>query len=497
MNILKLREVKKYYGVTRALDGVDLLVARGEVHALIGENGAGKSTLMNILSGAFRPDSGSMELKGQPFQPANTMDSRRSGITLILQELMLAAHLSVAENILMGIENTRFGWLDHKAMRKRTVDTLVDLYHGDIHPDSKVGDLSIAQQQVVEICRAIAADSEIILMDEPTSSLPREDVTRLFAQIRRLTALGITIIYISHFLEEIREIADSFTVIRDGKSVATGRIEDVTDEFLIAKMVGRPVENLFPHREERNIGNTILEVKALAAPPAFYDVSFELKSGEILGIAGLIGSGRTDLIRAIFRLVDARSGSMSVSGKLVAADAGTTEKRISQGFGYLSEDRKAEGLALDLSVKDNVTMTGFSKCSRFGWLDLKLQDRQAGSIVETMNIRAAGAGQRVGDLSGGNQQKVSIARLVYQEADIFLLDEPTRGVDIGSKAQVYETIAKLAAEGKAIVMVSSYLPELFGMCDRLAVMCRGRLSEARPIAEWTPESVMQAAVSTN
>ena len=493
MSILRLREVKKHFGATRALYRVDLALEKGEVHALIGENGAGKSTLMNILSGEVRPDSGSMELRDRPYHPANTLDARRSGIALIHQELMLAPHLSVAENILMGMENSRYGWLDRKDLYKRAFDTLADFDHGDIAHDARVGDLSISAQQIVEICRAIAANSEIILMDEPTSSLPREDVDRLFTQIRKLRSRGISIIYISHFLEEIREIADSFTVLRDGKSVANGNIAEVSDDFLISKMVGRPVENLFPNRR-RNDGETVLEVKNLSAPPALQSASFELKRGEILGIAGLMGSGRSDLVRTIFRLDNATSGEVMIKGKISRADAGTPKKRISQRLGYLSEDRKREGLALSLSIGDNVTMTRFSHCSRFGWLNLKRQAKQAGKMIANVRIKAAGASQKVSDLSGGNQQKVAIARLIYQDADILLLDEPTRGVDVGSKAQVYETIARLANEGKAILMVSSYLPELFGMCDRLAVMSRGRLSAALPIADWTPESVMQAAI---
>ena len=497
MPILRLREVKKYFGATRALDGVDLTLERGEVHALIGENGAGKSTLMNVLSGALWPESGSMELKDEPYRPATALDARHSGIALIHQELMLAPHLSVAENILMGMESSRMGWLDRKDLHKRATDTLADFDHGDIDPDTKVRSLSIAAQQVVEICRAIAAKSEVILMDEPTSSLPREDVERLFTEIRKLRATGVSIIYISHFLEEIREIADSFTVLRDGKSVAAGRIDDVSDEFLISKMVGRPVENLFPDRERCETGETVLEVNDLSAPPVLHAASFELRRGEILGIAGLMGSGRSELVRAIFRLDEPKSGEVTIKGKMAAATVGTPEKRMAQGFGYLSEDRKREGLALTLSVSDNVTMTRFSKCSRLGWLDLGRQTEQTRNLIGSAGIKSSGPGQRVGDLSGGNQQKVAIARLIYQDADILLLDEPTRGVDIGSKAQVYETIARLAGEGKAILMISSYLPELFGLCDRLAVMSRGRLSVARPISEWTPETVMQAAISSN
>ena len=470
-----------------------LEIAKGEVHALIGENGAGKSTLMNVLSGALQPDSGSMSLRGDVYRPTDTLHARRNGISLIHQELMLAPHLSVAENILMGIEKTSFGWINSRKLNAEARRVLESFDHPEIRADAAVGKLSIAAQQVVEICRAIALKSEIVLMDEPTSSLPRHDVEGLFEQIRKLKAAGITIIYISHFLEEIREIADTFTVLRDGKSVASGRIADVTDEYLVTKMVGRPLVDLFPKRELRHHSDIALKVENLSAPPALDNASFELRRGEVLGIAGLMGSGRSELIRAIFGLENV------AAGEVIIGDGRTYIKSkpgrsISNGLGYLSEDRKADGLGLSLSVADNVTMTRYSSCSRFGWIDLKKQGAQTRRLIDNLGIKARDPVQSVKELSGGNQQKVSLARLVHQDADIFLLDEPTRGIDIGSKAQIYETIAKLADNGKAVLMVSSYLPELFGMCDRLAVMSRGSLSAAKPITDWTPESVMQAAV---
>lgn len=494
MPILELHSIKKKFGATVALDGVDFSLKKGEIHALIGENGAGKSTLMNVLSGVFRADSGSMELRGESYLPANTLDARKSRIALIHQELSLAPHLSVAENILMGLEKSRFGWLDRKSLNQQALEVLKNFQHSDIHPETIVGNLPIAAQQVVEICRAIAARAEIILMDEPTSSLQRDDVEHLFNLIRKLKNDGISIIYISHFLEEIREIADSFTVLRDGKSIVTGKIDEVTDDFLISKMVGRSVENLFPNRTNKKIGETILEVKDLSAPPILKSANFELKRGEILGIAGLMGSGRSEMVRAIFGLDKGKTGEINIKGKAVSARTGKPAMRLLQGLGYLSEDRKGEGLALSLSIADNLTMTRFSSCADFGWLNLSKQSEQAKSLINEVGIKISNANQAVSTLSGGNQQKVAIGRIVHQEADILLLDEPTRGIDIGSKVQVYETIANLAEEGKAILMISSYLPELFGMCDRLAVMSRGQLSEALPITDWTAEKVMQTAI---
>ena len=493
MSVLRLSNIAKRFGPTVALDGVDLELRKGEVHALIGENGAGKSTLMNIIMGALRPDRGQMEMDGRPYVPTSPLDARLRGIALIHQELSLAPHLSVAENILMGIEPSRWGWLDRDAARSKTLAVLESFHHPEIHPDRRVADLPLAARQVVEICRALAARADIILMDEPTSSLQRDDVERLFALIRRLRDEQISVIYISHFLEEVREIADSFTVLRDGQSISTGKLEKVSNDQLIAQMVERPVQNLFPSRKKERSGETLLEVRDLAAPPDLKHASFELRRGEILGIAGLMGSGRTELVRAFFGLATPQSGTFILRSKPLSA-RGTPSLRLQQGIGYLSEDRKGEGLPLALSVADNTTITRFSAVARWGWLNLAEQRRQSEKWIKELGIKARATQQAVRTLSGGNQQKVVIARLLHQDADVLLLDEPTRGIDIGSKAQIYETIARCAAENKAILMVSSYLPELFGLCDRIAVMSRGRLSPARDVSDWTPQSVMEAAI---
>ena len=497
MIALKLSKISKSFGPTVALDGVDLELREGEVHALIGENGAGKSTLMNVVAGSLRPDQGTMEIQGKPYTPSNPLDARTHGIALIHQELSLCPHLSVAENVLMGIESSHFGWLDRDKLIARTSDVLKTFHHADIRPEKQVGDLSVAARQIVEISRAIAANARIILMDEPTSSLQRADVDHLFTLIRKLSAEGISVIYISHFLEEVRQISDRFTVLRDGRSVATGAIADVTDDELIAKMVGRAQQNLFPIRSQTaGEKETILEIQNLASPPLLKSATFELRRGEILGIAGLMGSGRTPLLRTIFGLERPESGTIKVNKKSLPSGRTTPAMRLIEGLGYLSEDRKGEGLTLNQSIADNVTVTRFDSCSRWGWLDLSAQRKQTEKLVNALKIRTRGVQQDVGSLSGGNQQKVIVARLLHQDADVLLLDEPTRGIDIGSKAQVYETIAECAAQNKAVLMVSSYLPELFGMCDRLAVMSRGYLSAVRLVDEWTPESVLQTAIAT-
>lgn len=497
MTSLSLTGIEKRFGPTIALACVNLDLQPGEVHALIGENGAGKSTLMNILAGALRPDRGSMQIDARPYLPSMPLDARVHGIALIHQELSLCPHLSVAENIMLGIEPSRLGWLDRARLYGRTQEVLRTFSHPEIRPETRVANLSVAARQIVEICRSIAARARILLMDEPTSSLQRVDVERLFSLIRKLRSEGLSVIYISHFLEEVREIADRFTVLRDGQSVATGEIASVTDDDLITQMVGRPVQNLFPRRGRPSPeADPVLEVNDLAASPGLQHASFALRRGEILGVAGLMGSGRTQLVRAIFGLDEARSGAITLKGRALSARGGEPAIRLFQGLGYLSEDRKGEGLGVTLSVADNVTVTRFSSCSRWGWLNLSRQQQQAERLIKSLGVKAWSVAQSVKTLSGGNQQKVALARLLHQDADVLLLDEPTRGIDIGSKVQVYDTIARCAAAGKAVLMVSSYLPELFGMCDRLAVMSRGRLSQARPIHEWTPESVMQAAIGS-
>ncbi|MFN8573138.1 MAG: sugar ABC transporter ATP-binding protein [Gemmatimonadaceae bacterium] len=490
---LHVEGMVKHFGATVALDGVALTAAPGEVHALIGENGAGKSTLMGILAGAILPDAGVMQLSGQRYAPDNPFEARRAGVALIHQELSLCPHLTVGENVLLGVEQAQWGWVDQRASRERARALLSELPHPEIHPDRKLGELSLPARQIVEICRALAAEARVVLMDEPTSSLQGADVEHLFALIRRLAARGVAVIYISHFLEEVRRIADRFTVLRDGRSVATGAIPDVTNEEIIAQMVGRSATHLFPVRAQRPSQEVAMRVRGLTAPPKLHEASFDLYRGEILGIGGLLGSGRTELVRAIYSLDPPSAGTIDIVG----ADSGrpSTAQRVRSGVGYVSEDRKGEGLAVTRSIADNVTATRPElRAPALGVLDVSGQRAQTRRWMDALRIRGRSPWQRVQALSGGNQQKVAIARLLHQRANILLLDEPTRGIDIGSKADVYEVIARQADAGCAVLLVSSYLPELFGLCDRLAVMCRGRLTEARPIAEWTPERVLATAI---
>ena len=494
--VLRLSDIRKRFGTTVALAGVNLDLRPGEVHALIGENGAGKSTLMNVVAGAFPPDSGGMELASVPYRPSSPREARRQGIAFIHQELSLFPHLTVWENILIGIETARSGWLDKQSCRRRAGEFLANFRHPEIELDRPLLELSIGARQVVEICRALALEARIILMDEPTSSLQRSDVDRLFSLIRRLRDEGISIIYISHFLNEVREVADRCTVLRDGLSVSTGDLTSTPEETLITLMVGRPVQNLFPPRTSGGSDELILEVRNLRIPPTLSDASFQLHRGEILGIAGLTGSGRTDMVRALFGLESPHSGELLVRGKKRSLDGFTPLKSIRTGIGYLSEDRKEEGLALTLTSADNVTLTRLGPCTSFGWLREGAQHRQARQQMDLVGVKGGAPEDTTWSLSGGNQRKLIFARLLHQEADILLLDEPTRGIDIGSKVEIYRLISQLAASGKAVLMVSSDLPELFGLCHRLAVMMRGRLGPARLVEEWTSESVLEAALGT-
>jgi ribose transport system ATP-binding protein len=491
---LTMHGIKKAYGSTIALDGVDLELAAGEIHALVGENGAGKSTLMKVLSGAVRPDAGQMTLNGHPFAPSGPLAARRQGLAMIYQELTLSPHLSVEANILLGLEQTRFGFLRKKLHRRLVEEALTLLQHPEIQPDSPVAQLTPGAQQLVEIARALLVDVHVLVLDEPTSSLTQADAARLFELVRRLRSRGVTVIYISHFLEEVQEIADRFTVLRDGKSVGGGAVQEFSPTQIIQLMVGRELSEQFP-RVPHQTGEPILELNDLTGIQLPRGVTLTLHRGEILGIAGIVGAGRTELLRAIFGLDPIRQGRVTI--KSFRGSKASPRQRINQGVGLLSEDRKEEGLALDQSIADNLTYSRLRPYGRFGWLNLGRRQRKVNDWLKRLSVRCEGPDQPVSALSGGNQQKVAIGRMLHQEADIFLLDEPTRGVDVGSKAEIYRFIGELAAQGKAVLFVSSYLPELLGVCDRLAVMTRGRLSPARPAGAWSPHQVMAHATGTS
>jgi len=465
-------------------------VGPGEVRALVGENGAGKSTLMKILSGALRPDAGRMFLDGRPYAPSSPLDGRRRGVGMIYQELNLAPHLTVEENIMLGRESHALGFLRKSEMRRRVREALDLVRHPEISPDTPVGRLRLGLRQVVEIARALTEQVRVLVMDEPTSSLSREDTEGLFQIIRRLAAEGVSIVYISHFLEEVRQVAHSLTVLRDGRVAFSGPMKGLKAKDLIRFMVGREVKEVFAARE-RVPGETALNVRGLKSRRMTAPADLSLRRGEILGLAGLVGAGRTEALRAVFGL-DRRERGVLETGGLVRLKGGP-RMMIRRGFGYLSEDRQLEGLALGRSVVDNLTLSRLEPYARGGFLRLRARRRAAEEWAERMNIRVHSVEQPLESLSGGNQQKVALARLLHQEADILLLDEPTRGIDIVSKTQIYDWMSRLASLGKSVIFISSYFPELIGVCDRIAVFHRGRMVEERPVSGWDERGLMACA----
>ncbi len=424
-----MRAVHKRFGPTIALKSVDLTLFGGEVLALIGENGAGKSTLMKVLSGAHIADAGAMTFDGKPYAPGNPLAVRNAGVAMIYQELSIAPHLSVMENILLGVEPGTGPMVSWGQMRDRAKQALREVGRSDISPSALAGDLSIAEQQLVEIARSVALGCRVLVLDEPTSSLTRRDIENLFAMLRRLRAQGLGIVYISHFLEEVRAISDRFTVLRDGSSVGEGKTADVSDEDIIRLMVGRNVEDLYP-RTHHHAGEVVLSVSKIAGEAKPLSATLDLHRGEVLGVAGLIGAGRTELLRTIFGLDRVRSGEIRV---LMHQGPAAPSQRWEQGVGMVSEDRKTEGLALQMSIADNITLSNPHGLGPMGLVFPSRQDSASFPWIRKLSIKCASPRQNVGDLSGGNQQKVAIARLLHHNADVLLLDEPTRGVDIGAK----------------------------------------------------------------
>lgn len=491
--LLRMSGISKRFGPTRALHDVKLHVYGGDVLALIGENGAGKSTLLKVLSGAHQPDAGEMWIDGSPYRPRGPFHARQSGVAMIYQELNLAPDLSVEDNVLLGSRGTGGGLLFRRRQRDRVRDALNTVGLGMLSPQSIVGNLSVAAQQLIEMARALASDAKIILFDEPTSSLPQEDVRRLFSIVRRLKKKGLGLVYISHFLEEVREIADHYTVLRDGEHVGEGEIATVSDAEIISLMVGRDIDDLYP-RVPHQPGKAVLDLQGLQGAPYPRNVDLTLRKGEIFGVAGLVGAGRTELLRATFGLDYIRGGDVLVAGQ---RSPHSVPARMKCGMGLLSEDRKNEGLAQDLSIVENITLSNLTPYSVCGLLNLSRRQHAAERSMEDVEVKAQSGAQSVSELSGGNQQKVAIARILHQDADILLLDEPTKGIDVGTKAEIYRLMGRLAAAGKTIVFVSSYLPELLAVCDRIGVMSRGALREVRETRQWTEESVMEAAVAAD
>ena len=495
--VLRMDDVRKRFGGTIALRGVSFEVMPGEVHALIGENGAGKSTLMRILGGALRADEGAMWFRGKSWSPAGPSAARNAGVAMIHQELALAPHLTVAQNIALGSEPGKKLFLGRlrplrtKEMARNAREALAVLGHDAIDPDQLLGELGPAQRQIVEIARALAGKASVIVMDEPTTSLGREDAKRLLQVVGKLRDDGASIVYISHFLEEVNEVADRWTVLRDGASVGTGMMAETTTSQLIERMTGRSLGEIYPKRD-RAPGSICLEAQGVSGAHLPRDASLRVRRGEILGLSGLVGAGRTQLLRILAGLDAARSGRILIDGK--ESTTSRIRQRMRAGIGLLSEDRKGEGLALGMSIATNLLLSRLSTSTIGGLLSTSRMRSQSARWMEHLGIKAQGPWGEVGTLSGGNQQKVAIGRLLHQEARILLLDEPTRGIDVGSRVQVYQLLDALAKSGCAIVISSGYAPELLGVCDSIAVMHRGVLGPARLAETCTEESLMTEAV---
>ena len=489
---LEMAGIAKRFGATVALGGVDLRVDRGEVLALVGENGAGKSTLMKVLSGAVRPDGGRIAIDGVPFQPEDPLAARAAGVAMIYQESNVVPDLTVEANVILGVERHRLGFITREAHRSRIRGVLARLGHPDLPLDALGATLSSGDRQLVEIARALLTDARVVVMDEPTSSLGLAEIARLFEIIAGLRREGVAVVYISHFLEEVQRVADRYVVLRDGRVAGEGATAGTTVADLVELMIGRRLPEMFPVTA-RTPGEPVLSLESVATGDRPSGVDLTLRRGEILGLAGLVGAGRTELLRAVYGLDPIVSGRVTVAG--YSGGKRRPADRLAQGIGLLSENRQGEGLALGLSVGQNMLLSRLTPFARWGWLRTGQMRRTVERWMGELGIRAAGADQPIRQLSGGNQQKVAFARLLHHDVDVLLLDEPTRGIDVASKAQIYGWIGQLAGRGKAIVLVSDYVPELLGVCDRISVMHRGRLGPPRPVADWTEHDILTVATS--
>ncbi len=489
--LVSARGISKQFAGVEVLSDVDLDLARGEIHALLGENGAGKSTFAKILAGVHRPTRGTLVLNGQQVDVESPLEAQKLGITLIHQEPISFPDLSVAENLVLGrdpgapLARVRWGEITRDARR------LMDLLGVRIDVTRPMRGLSIADQQMVEIARALASDSRLIIMDEPTAPLTPKETETLFDIARRLRNEGRTIIFISHRLEEIRALCDRVTIFRDGKKIATETIASLTDADIIRLMIGRPLKE-YLHKTRATIGDIALKVENLTLPGRFEDVSFDVRKGEIVGLGGLVGAGRTDVARALFGVAPAARGTIAVNGNVV--DITDPTEAIAHGLAFVPEDRAVAGLFRTLSVEQNIT-AAIPKSIAPGGLIRRTKERAfASDSVRKLRIRLASLRQPIGELSGGNQQKAILARWLLTDPSVLILDEPTRGIDIGVKAEFYDMIGELAASGRAILLISSELPELLALCDRVLVMSEGRLTANLSRADATQESIMHAAV---
>ena len=486
--LLRLAGIRKAFGGVTVLEGVDLEVRAGEVHALCGENGAGKSTLMKIMSGVYQPDAGSIHCRGEPVRFASTRAAAARGVVMIHQELNLIPHLTVAENIYLAREPRR-GWFIDRARLNANARRSLDRLGTSIAPEALVHALPVAQQQMVEIAKALSMDASVLIMDEPTSSLTESETCQLFEVIRELRRAGVGIVYISHRLDEMAQIVDRVTVLRDGRQVSSAAFADTTVDAIVAQMVGRALQQKFPPRRSVPTPEVLLEVRGLQRRSVFGPVGFELRRGEILGFAGLMGAGRTEVARALFGADPRDGGSIRLHGQALAIRSPIDA--IRNGIAYVSEDRKAHGLALDMSVAENVTLANLAAvCAPGGFIRLAEEEATARRYIDALGIRTPGPRQSARLLSGGNQQKVVIAKWLFRQARVIVFDEPTRGIDVGAKVAIYELMDQLAGEGIGVILISSELPEILGLTDRVAVFHAGRIATVLDTRRTSQEEIM-------
>lgn len=491
--LLKMENIKKSFPGVQALSNGHLEVRKGEVHILLGENGAGKSTLMKILSGVYQANEGTIHLEGKQVEIKNTKDAQKHGVGIIFQEFNLIPHLSVAENIYFGrVPRLLSSVVNRKKLFEDTARILNELQL-EISPKTLVKDLGVAEQQMVEIAKALSIQSRILIMDEPTAALTEQEIAKLFERIHSLKEKGVSIIYISHRLEEFARIADRVTVMRDGRYITTVDFAKSSIDELIGLMVGRSLEDKFPKDTTIKKGKELLKVDNLSTKDKLKNVSFSLHAGEVLGISGLMGSGRTELARAIFGADPISKGEIYIEEEQVKINS--PMQAIEKGISYLSEDRKKNGVALNLSIRENITMANLKAVSNGSVINQKQEANKAEEFIKSLNIKTPSMEQKVKFLSGGNQQKVIIAKWLHTKTKIFIFDEPTRGIDVGAKIEVYQLINKLAREGNAVIMISSEMPEILGLSDRILVMSEGKCTAILDRKEATQEKVMYHATS--
>ncbi|MBE6894666.1 MAG: sugar ABC transporter ATP-binding protein [Ruminococcaceae bacterium] len=489
MNI-EMRGINKSFGSNQVLKDAGFLLKDGEVHALMGENGAGKSTLMKILTGVYTKDAGTILVDGVEVNYKNPQEAEKAGIVFIYQEINSLFDLTVEENLFMGKEITKgFGICDKKAMREKAQE-IMDKLGVSIPVDAVMGDLSVGQQQMVEICKALMVDAKVLIMDEPTAALTQSETEVLFEVMKGLVEKGVSIVYISHRMEEIFELCDRITILRDGSYIGTEYIKDITMDDVVKMMIGREIGERFPQRDV-TVGEEVIRVENLNHPRYFKDVNFSVKAGEVLGVSGLMGAGRTEIMHAIFGNMPEATGKIFIDGKEVSIS--NPREAIAAGIGFITEDRKTEGLLLEKPISENIEVANLKKVSIRNILNPKKQVELVKKGIEEFRIKCFGPQHECHNLSGGNQQKVVLAKWIYTEPKILILDEPTRGVDIGAKKEIYSVINDLAAKGVAVILVSSELPEVLGMSDRIMVVHEGHVTGIIDAATADQEKVMTLA----